>query len=349
MADRDAYGPSLPPGFQPRKNTEDSENVYGPSAPSKSQIGPRIPANSNFEDKDDEEDSDEDTYGPMPPNNDPTKNSSNDEGLDDEDDDDDMYGAALPPHLLNKKPETDGSCTTSIRKQVTVGPCLPPGYKAPPLSESTAMRSEEFDQSDDDDQGVVGPMPSNKAFNEEEYRIREMELRAKRMRDKLEGKGENKIIERESWMLELPEDKSYLSSLGGVVAPRQFRTKTPGEKGDRSVWTDSPAEREARKQGKKLDKEETEVTPAMIASKKRDAELAVAVESYNEKKRAKPLVDLHKIAMAKTTNTEKKERKPFTREDDMCVNKFDDAQKASMLKKAAQLNDRFKGGDRKFL
>jgi len=169
------------------------------------------------------------------------------------------------------------------------------------------------------------------------------------MRDKIEGKGGEVKLERESWMLELPTDRPK-SQLLGLTGPRQFKSKTPAERGDRSVWTDSPAEREARKQGKSMDKPDIEMTPQMLASLKRDAETAAVVESYNEKKRAKPLVDMHIDKMAKTSkSSDKSERKPFNREDDMCVNKFDDAQKASMLKKARQLNDRFGAGERKFL
>lgn len=39
-----------------------------------------------------------------------------------------------------------------------------------------------------------------------------------------------------------------------------------------------------------------------------------------------------------------RERKPFSREDDLHVNKFDEAQKSTILKKAKQLNDRFASG-----
>lgn len=47
---------------------------------------------------------------------------------------------------------------------------------------------------------------------------------------------------RESWMLELPEDKPNFCGFG----PRKFLRQTPQEKGDRSGWTDTPADK-ARK------------------------------------------------------------------------------------------------------
>lgn len=44
-----------------------------------------------------------------------------------------------------------------------------------------------------------------------------------------------------------------------------------------------------------------------------------------------------------------KERRPFSREEDLNVNKFDEAQKSNIMKKARQLNDRFSSGKAKFL
>lgn len=43
------------------------------------------------------------------------------------------------------------------------------------------------------------------------------------------------------------------------------------------------------------------------------------------------------------------ERKPFNREVDLQVNKFDDAQKKAILKKAQLLDDRFSTGKAKYL
>lgn len=44
-----------------------------------------------------------------------------------------------------------------------------------------------------------------------------------------------------------------------------------------------------------------------------------------------------------------KERRPFSREIDLQCNKFDEAQKQSILKKASQLNNRFSQGETRFL
>lgn len=44
-----------------------------------------------------------------------------------------------------------------------------------------------------------------------------------------------------------------------------------------------------------------------------------------------------------------KERRPFSRDVDLQVNRFDDAQKKAVLKKAQLLDDRFSSGQSKFL
>lgn len=46
---------------------------------------------------------------------------------------------------------------------------------------------------------------------------------------------------------------------------------------------------------------------------------------------------------------EKQERKPFDRDTDLQVNRFDEAQKKSILKKAQLLDTRFKHGKSKYL
>jgi hypothetical protein len=51
----------------------------------------------------------------------------------------------------------------------------------------------------------------------------------------------------------------------------------------------------------------------------------------------------------KKSKDEKPERKPFNRETDMQVNKFDDARKKSAIKNSQLLDDRFSRGNRKFL
>merc|ERR1711862_985070 len=85
---------------------------------------------------------------------------------------------------------------------------------------------------------MIGPTiaeKTDKQLSKEEV-AREFEMRSNKMKDEKE-------VERESWMLELPEEKANSFGLG----PRQFSRKGLPEKGkDRSMWTDSPAEKERK-------------------------------------------------------------------------------------------------------
>lgn len=74
---------------------------------------------------------------------------------------------------------------------------------------------------------------------------------------------------------------------------------------------------------------------------------------YQESKRAESLMTLHTKKM-KEKEKEKAdqpvERRPFDRDADLQVNRFDDAQKQRLLKKSQELNTRFSHSkDRMFL
>ena len=180
-------------------------------------IGPVIPGHlrSNQESQDSDSDSSEDNYGPKlpsepcrgpapaPPSQLPQ--SSAQSANDDDSDSDDDFGPALPPHLQQ-------------RQQVPT----------------------EHQQDDSSDDEFVGPKITEKTteLNRESIE-QELEMRARRMKDKLDGKNEVEV-KRESWMLELPEEKANRFGLGA----RQFSRKGVSERGgDKSAWTDSPAEK----------------------------------------------------------------------------------------------------------
>ncbi|XP_068203336.1 GPALPP motifs-containing protein 1-like isoform X2 [Palaemon carinicauda] len=269
----------------------------------------------------------------------PAKHVKSTEEDEDSVDEEDMYGPALPPHLIKNK-----SQSSVPKAEKILGPTLPAGY-VPPKSLSPFQLPEEEEESEEEDGPLFGPLPSNVAFNEKEYRAQQFELRAQRMKDKLAGKSDiSGPQKRESWMLELPEDKPNFCGL----APRQFLKKAPQEKGDRSVWTDTPSDRKRKEEMEA--EEEAPIDPITSAAQRRDEDLTARVEQHNKQKRAKALIDLHKKEMKKKEKQSgPKERRPFSREEDMNVNKFDEAQKNNILKKARQLNDRFNPGDRKFL
>merc|ERR1712098_44289 len=103
---------------------------------------------------------------------------------------------------------------------------------------------------------------------------REFEMRSNKMKDKLEGK-DVKEVKRESWMLELPEEKANSFGLG----PRQFSRKGLPEKGkDRSMWTDSPAEKERNL---------------------RDLEMEKVSKELKQKRGADSLMELHEKKLIK--------------------------------------------------
>lgn len=55
------------------------------------------------------------------------------------------------------------------------------------------------------------------------------------------AKDEPKQVTRESWMTELPPE---LKSFG--FGPRTFKRRADDKSGDRSIWTDTPADRERK-------------------------------------------------------------------------------------------------------
>ncbi|KAL0615062.1 GPALPP motifs-containing protein 1 [Plecturocebus cupreus] len=334
---RDLIGPALPPGFKARGTAEDEERDPSPVA------GPALPPNyksSSSDSSDSDEDSsslyeegnqesEEDDTGPTA-----RKQRKNQDDDDDDDDDDGFFGPALPPGFKKQ----DDSPPRPI-----IGPALPPGFiKATQKSDKGRddPGQQETDSSEDED--IVGPMPAKEPVN---YNVTtEFEKRAQRMKEKL-TKGDDdssKPIVRESWMTELPPE---MKDFG--LGPRTFKRRADDKSGDRSIWTDTPADRErkaketqeARKSSSKKDEEH-------ILSG-RDKRLAEQVSSYNESKRSESLMDIHHKKL-KTKAAEDKnkppERIPFDRDKDLKVNRFDEAQKKALIKKSRELNTRFSHG-----
>merc|ERR1712059_19915 len=171
------------------------------------------------------------------------------------------------------------------------------------------------------------------------------------MKDKLEGRNEEEV-KRETWMLELPEEKA--NSFGLLPTARQFSRKGVHERGkDRSAWTDSPDERQ-RKLVEGDTKEEEEVDVRALVQRKRDREMEKVSGELKEKKGVTSLMNLHEDKLKKKKKEDSdagdiKERRPFDRDVDLQANRFDEAAKKTMLKQAARINDRFSSGNQKFL
>ncbi|XP_052588674.1 GPALPP motifs-containing protein 1 [Peromyscus californicus insignis] len=339
---RDLIGPALPPGFKKHATAEDEERDLSPVA------GPALPPNyrsSSSDSSDSDEDSsslseegdqesEEDDSGPTARK----QRRHQDRG---DDDDGGFFGPALPPGFKRQ----DDSPPRPI-----IGPALPPGFiKSPQKSDkgredsgqvSSFFNSEEAESSDDED--IVGPMPAKGPVT---YSVTtEFERRAQRMKEKL-TKGDDdssKPITRESWMTELPPE---MKDFG--LGPRSFKRRADDKSGDRSIWTDTPADRERKaKEMQEARKSFSKKDEDNILSG-RDKRLAEQVSSYNESKRSESLMDIHhKKLKSKAAEDKNKhqERTPFDRDKDLKVNRFDETQKKALIKKSRELNTRFSHG-----
>lgn len=168
----------------------------------------------------------------------------------------------------------------------------------------------------------------------------DIERRAQRMKEKLTGNDAPAVPTRESWMTELPPELQHIG-----LGARTFKKRSGPEKSDRSIWTDTPADRErkARERLEGKNKGENDKDSASQLSRK-DIEMAEKVSKYNESKRAESLISLHTKKMkekAKEKADQPVERRPFDRDADLQVNRFDEAQKQRLLKKSQELNTRF--------
>lgn len=340
---RDLIGPALPPGFKAHGTAEDEERDSSPVA------GPALPPNykgSSSESSDSDEDSssldegrnqesEEDDAGPS------IRKQRRTQNCDDEDDDEGFFGPALPPGFKKQ----DDSPPRPI-----IGPALPPGFikstqksdkgKDDPGTVSSYFNSEETDDSEDED--IVGPMPAKGPVN---YSVTtEFEKRAQRMKEKLtKGNDDSsKPITRESWMTELPPE---MKDFG--LGPRAFKRRTDDKSGDRSIWTDTPADKERKAKEAQETRKSFNKTGEEYVLSGRDKRLAEQVSSYNESKRSESLMDIHHKKLKNKAAEDKnkpQERLPFDRDKDLKVNRFDEAQKKALIKKSRELNSRFSHG-----
>ncbi|XP_006006660.1 GPALPP motifs-containing protein 1 [Latimeria chalumnae] len=337
----DIIGPALPPGFK-TKEDEDSEEVAGPALP------PGYKLSDDGSDSSDQNEEDGSIGPALPPgfrklvkqNSEKSKPSKKQKVQEVEDDDDDngFFGPALPPGFKKREESPE---------RPIIGPALPPGFKKSECSSDEdddgyvglgARRQSTSTDSDEEDE-VIGPMPSKGPV--ESTVATEFERRARRMKEKLtSGDDESKQLRRESWMTELPPE---LKSFG--LGPRAFKRRADTGSGDRSVWTDTPADREQKAREREEGKlSSTEDRAKSSSLSERDKRLAEKVSSYNESQRSESLLDMHQKKLkrkAEEGKDEPKERRPFDRDQDLRVHQFDEAQKKSLIKRSKELNSRF--------
>ncbi|XP_046989056.1 GPALPP motifs-containing protein 1 isoform X1 [Schistocerca americana] len=291
-----------------------------------------------------------------------------------------FIGPALPPHLKISRKNSDDKNECNDDDVVTgdvsdeeyredapseqpavsedmYGPALPPGFKPRvvgpaamvtiSMAEQSSTLPDSINKSSDDEDGdVVGPMPASDISAEVTQQLQQqLESRAHRMKEKLSGKEEDQKLKRETWMLELPPEKANQFGLG----PRQFRARAAPNTGDRSVWTDTPEDRERKASHQPVAPTDSLKQKAL---KQRDQEIEKLTEGYSKKRQKESLLESHqkKLKSEKKKNSDsKQERRPFDRNVDLQANRFDEAQKKAIFKKAQLLNDRFASGESKYL
>uniref|UniRef100_A0A9J8B1D9 GPALPP motifs-containing protein 1 n=2 Tax=Cyprinus carpio TaxID=7962 RepID=A0A9J8B1D9_CYPCA len=293
-------------------------------------------------DDDEEEEEEDDFFGPaLPPGY--QKGDKSPEGPP-------LLGPALPPGFKSQDLDEEEKDDT----RGFLGPALPPGYRKQEVKEDArgslgpALPPAVSSGEEEEEDYVIGPMPS-KGPSQDSVAL-DFERRAQRMKDKLTGVDTGpKVLSRESWMTELPPELQHV----GLEA-RTFKKKSGPENKDRSVWTDTPADRErkARERLEAKEKGESVKDDGPPLSQK-ELEMAEKVSKFNESKRGESLISMHTKKMKRKAEEDANkpvERRPFDRDTDLQVNRFDEAQKKALLKKSQELNTRFSHSkDRMFL
>jgi len=267
-------------------------------------------------------------------------------------------GPQLPPHLMKlSKNEQEEKSLESASETNIYGPALPPHLQkriekeepaTGPRAEGVESDGEENRSTEESDDEIIGPALHMKTDASNSTSIAEQfEARSKAMKNKLTGKPQcDEKLERESWMLELPPALSKNFGLG----PRTFRAKAT-EMGDQSVWTDTPADRERKRQeaAEKSGKEKKVKAPEHLP-KKEDIEVQNQVTEYNKRTRPHSLMEIHQEKRQKCS-TEPTTRRPFDRDRDLSLHRTDSKEKEKFIQSAKSFNSKFSSGsyEKKFL
>nr|XP_022919090.1 GPALPP motifs-containing protein 1 [Onthophagus taurus] len=306
------------------------EKSYGPTLPSKK--------SNDFKESEITEKNDLKSYGPSLPQN----------LLNTKSDSEESYGPSLPPASSSK--------TQSEPTEKIIGPSLPEHLreKLAKASENVEInqnnendiKSEneydiKSDDDDDDNDEIIGPLPPNMLPT-----LSQIELEERALQIKINNlTAKTNETKREEWMMELPEVKAIGLGLG----PRQFRANPRPDMSDRSSWTDTPKDK-LNKQSSSNPERDLKKEAEYKEVKRRDEEQEKIIKKHKKssKRDEKSLLEMHQSKMEKKKG-EPVERRPFNREIDLKVNRFDEAQKKAILKKAQLLDDRFSSGQAKYL
>ncbi|KAL9698606.1 hypothetical protein quinque_002047 [Culex quinquefasciatus] len=264
---------------------------------------------------------------------------------------DDQFGPALPPAMYSKAPEQQSPQSAQhCLLQDSSPPRTPSLVTAPsrnfrhfPKKNPMLMENDDF----------IGPAIPGASTSKAQLELEKRALETKLRRFDSEDAKASNATAREDWMLELPDIRK-VPDMG--LGARQFRTREKPEIGDRSVWTDTPSDKERKKatggghssrDAKRNLEEETE----LLRIAQRDKQQEEQVKRHKKKhKRDKSLLDIHQKKLKKEKkDKDEPTRRPFDRNVDLHANRFDDAQKKAIMKKAQLLDTRFSSGGSKFL
>ncbi|TMW48865.1 hypothetical protein DOY81_006059 [Sarcophaga bullata] len=278
------------------------------------------------------------------------------------------FGPALPPHLTKNTENVEISEVSKV-----IGPVIPKELLDPkiildvPTDGKFEDEKKDAAASETDEQELqdsYGPLPFT---NEGEMSAAQVELEQRALKLKLAAiDGTSTTVSeqnvREEWMLELPDVglKSGLAALNNLK--RGFHQgKEKPDFSDRSSWTKTPqmGNDKQSKSTSKTSQEQLEQQASALYEKQRDAEQESIARKHKKKhKREESLVEMHQKKLRKEEKKKAKElkesgvkpeRRPFTRDIDLKLNKIDRNQTKQIVDKAKILNTKFSTGQSKYL
>ncbi|XP_075147980.1 GPALPP motifs-containing protein 1 [Haematobia irritans] len=276
----------------------------------------------------------------------------------------DSFGPALPPHLLNKKSDS---------QSIVIGPVMPKDFtnveQTTNQDFSPKSSPQKMDSSEDEETTLIGSYGPIPIANDKEMSATQIELEKRALELKLatiDGINCPTNIDqtvREEWMLELPEVglKGGLAALNNIK--RGFHQgKEKPDFSDRSSWTKTPQSADGEKTKPSTSKESRESLKAQAQAfydKQRDDEQEAMAKKHKKKhKREESLVDIHQKKLRKEEKRKAKElkesgakpeRRPFSRDIDLKLNKIDSHQTKQIVDKAKLLDTKFSRGHTKYL
>ncbi|XP_061396117.1 GPALPP motifs-containing protein 1-like [Musca vetustissima] len=276
----------------------------------------------------------------------------------------DSFGPALPPHLVNK------STVNVNEKPGVIGPVLPKNIclESEKSIENYATQDEQKSNAREEEQeeslhGTYGPVPVNNGQEisaaQLELEKRALELKMAALDGLLPGSTTDQTV-REEWMLELPD----VGMKGGLAALNNlkrgfYQGKERPDFSDRSSWTKTPQSEESERTKPTTSKESLKARAQAMYDKQRDEEQESMAKKYKKKhKREESLVDIHQKKLRKEEKRKAKElkesgskpeRRPFSRDIDLKLNKIDKNQTKQIVDKARLLDTKFSTGHTKYL